>query len=60
MRYKIMNLVDNVIAYEAGELSEEETIEFFQYLVTFGIINQLQGHYQRTAADLVELGLISA
>lgn len=53
-------LVDSIIKYEEGEMSEEETIEFFQYLVTFGIINDLQGHYQRQAADLVEMGLVTA
>jgi len=46
-----MNLVDKIMAYEA-------TLEFFQKLVDDGLAFQLQGHYGRTAARLIEAGLV--
>lgn len=52
--------LENIIAYENGELDEEETLEFFQSLVDSGMAWQLQGSYGRTAAQLIEAGLISA
>ena len=51
--------VDHVIRYENGEMTEEETIGFFQELVNSGMAWTLQGHYGRMAVDLLEAGLIS-
>lgn len=48
--------VDKIIDYESGELDQEETIAFFQELIDTGLAWQLQGHYGRTAADLIEAG----
>ena len=55
-----MQLVDQLIAYEEGQLTEEEEIAFFEHLVDTGTCWQLQGHYQRVAATLMEAGLISS
>lgn len=52
-----MKLIDKIIAYESGELSEEETIKLFQELIDTGLAWQLQGHYGRTAQRLIEVGL---
>ena len=53
-----MRLVDQLIAYEEGQLTEDEEIALFQYLVETGTCWQLSGHYQRVAATLIEAGLI--
>ena len=50
--------VENIIAFEAGELSEEEVIDFFKELTDSGLINSLQGSYQRVAVQLKDEGLI--
>jgi polyhydroxyalkanoate synthesis regulator phasin len=52
------SIVDKMIAYEGGEMNEEEVVEFFQELLDRRLINSLQGSYQRTAALLLELGHI--
>lgn len=51
-----MDQVDKIMAYEAGELSEEATIELFQELINSGLAWQLQGHYGRTAKGLIDAG----
>ncbi len=53
-------MVDQIIAYESGELSEDEVIALFQRLVDNGMAWRLQGHYGRTAARLIEAGLVVA
>ena len=51
-------MTDQIIAYEQGELGEDEILELFQQLVDSGVAWKLQGHYGRTAASLIERGLI--
>lgn len=46
----------DIIRYESGEMSEEEAIEFFQWLINSGLCWQLQGHYGLTASALIESG----
>jgi hypothetical protein len=45
-----------IMAYEGGELDEEEIVFGFQHLINSGVVWQLQGHYGRTAAGLIEAG----
>jgi hypothetical protein len=54
-----MDLVDKIIAYEDGNLDEQDTIAFFQELINSGLVWQLQGRYGRTAASLIEAGICS-
>lgn len=52
------NLAD-IIAYESGELEEEEIIALFQRLVDTGLAWSLQGSYGREAVRLIEAGQIT-
>ncbi len=54
-----MRLVDQLIAYEEGQITQDEEVAFFKHLVETGVCWQLSGHYQRVAATLIEAGLIS-
>ena len=51
-----MNELDFIMAYEAGELDEQETIDGFQLLIDSGLAWSLQGCYGRMAARLIENG----
>jgi len=48
--------IDQIIAYEAGELDSDQTVELFQTLIDTGAIYSLQGSYQRFADRLVREG----
>lgn len=48
--------IDTMLAYENGDLSDDETVIFFQSLIDSGLAWQLQGHYGRTAHALIEAG----
>lgn len=54
-----MSEIDDIIKYEQGELSEEETIALFQRLVDSGLAWQLQGHYGRQAKAFIDAGLVT-
>jgi hypothetical protein len=53
------DVLDRIVAWESGELSEEDTIELFQHLVDTGMAWRLQGCYGRTAQALIEAGLVT-
>jgi hypothetical protein len=53
-----VRLVDQLIAYEEGQITHDEEVAFFEHLVETGVCWQLSGHYQRVAATLIEAGLI--
>jgi len=54
---KDKNMVNKIINYESGMMSDEEMVSFFQELINSGLAWQLQGHYGRVAASLIEEGL---
>jgi hypothetical protein len=51
------DLTGQIIAYEQGELEEEEIVELFQYLIDTGLAWRLQGSYGRRAVELIDAGL---
>jgi hypothetical protein len=51
-----LDLVARIIQYEGGEMTDAETITFFQELINSGMCWNLQGHYGRTAFYLIEHG----
>lgn len=53
------DLVGAMMAFEEGEASEQEVVDLFQHLVDTGMAWTLQGFYGRTAAALIEAGLVS-
>ena len=55
---KPYDVVGAIIAYEQGEMDEDGMVELFQHLVDTGRAWTLQGHYGRTAQDLINLGLV--
>jgi len=58
MRTDNYNVIDAITSYETGDATEHETMVLFTYLVETGLINQLQGSYQRTAMRLMQTGQI--
>lgn len=52
----IADLTGKIIAYESGELTEEEVVELFQDLINNGLAWTLQGSYGRMAMALIDAG----
>lgn len=52
----MLRYVEQLGLYEDGELEAHEKIELFQGLIDSGLIAHLQGHYGRTAHDLIKSG----
>ena len=53
------DLLDQIIAYENGDLSEDRIVGLFQHLVDTGLAWILQGHYGRMASLLIDEGLVT-
>ena len=47
LRFHDVPLVDAIIAFEEGEYDEETSREFLQWLSDEGVLQHLQGSYQR-------------
>jgi hypothetical protein len=54
-----MDYIDFIIAYESGDLTGKQLIEFFSKLVKDGMAYTLQGHYGRMATTLIENGILA-
>lgn len=52
------DLIGNIMAYEAGELTDAAIIELFSHLIQTGQAWELQGHYGRTAAGFIKANVI--
>ncbi len=50
------DLVGQIMDFENGDMSQEETVNLFQGLIDSGTAWTLQGHYGRTARDLILAG----
>lgn len=50
-------VIDAIMAYEAGELDDDDTVALFQRLINSGLAWTLQGHYGRQATRYIEAGL---
>lgn len=53
-------LVQKFQAYESGQMGEDETVLFFQTLISTGMAWSLQGHYGRMAYKLIAEGKCEA
>ena len=53
------NLLARMITWESGLLDGDEAVAMFQELIDNGMAWKLQGHYGRTAVDLIRRGLCS-
>lgn len=49
--------IDALMAFENGELDQDQTVDFIQDGIDKGWVWKLQGFYGRTAAALIEAGL---
>jgi hypothetical protein len=54
------DLVDKIIDFENGEMSEQEIVEFFHEIIDSGLVWNLQGTYGRTAKKLIDAGICTA
>ena len=53
-----MDLVDKIMKWEDGRMTDTEIIDFFSELIKSGQAWQLQGNYGRMAQRLIDAGYI--
>ena len=51
--FKAIDIIEGVYS----DLDDHEEIEAWQYLIDTGVVWHLQGHFGRTADDLIEQGV---
>jgi hypothetical protein len=54
-----MDYLDKIMAWESGELGNEDVLKFFAELIKSGQAWSLQGMYGRQASRFIEEGFIS-
>lgn len=54
-----LSVGSRLVDFEMGELDEDEALDLFAELVRTGMAWHLQGFYGRTAAGLIDRGLLS-
>lgn len=54
------DMLDAIIAFEEGTADGEQVLELFGHLISTGTAWTLQGTYGRTAARLIDAGIIDA
>ena len=59
MKKEYMNLLDKMIQWENGELSDKETTDLFGELIKNQLVWQLQGMYGRFAQSLIRAGYLT-
>jgi hypothetical protein len=57
--YDPNNLINDIIAFEEGDIDDDRLLGMFQHLVDTGKAWTLQGFYGRTAIALIEAGHIT-
>lgn len=50
--------INEILAYENGEMTQDDVVSFFQRLVDSGLAWKLQGSYGRAAHHLIKEGLV--
>ncbi len=50
------DLVGSIMAYESSQMTHEEVVRFFQYLIDNGLVSKFQESYDRIARILIEHG----
>ncbi|MEK0337845.1 MAG: hypothetical protein QQN41_10470 [Nitrosopumilus sp.] len=56
---KEFDLVGYIMDYEGGEISDKRILELMSHLIKTGQAWTLQGHYGRTAKQLIDSGYIN-
>lgn len=53
------DIIDDVLAFEQGDMDETEIVLFFARLVESGMAWNLQGSYGRMAQSLIDAGYLT-